>query len=621
MKYASFALLLLISNALFSQNLAFRSKITYPSQNLANVWGYTAGGHEYALVGAYNQTSIVDITNPDAPFEVTTIPGPSSGWKEIKTFGNYAYVVSEGGWGLQIINLTNLPNTNLSNHSYYGDGAINGLLTKGHALHIDAVKGYLYIYGSNLNGGRPLYVNLNTDPYNPTYAGYFNFIGYGHDGYVNNDTMFCGHISAGMFSIGLMTNKTMPELLGSQTTPDAYTHNTWRSGNTLFTTDEKSNAYLAAYDITDPTDIQFLDKIRSNPGSGSIVHNTYIKNNYAVTSWYKDGITLVDVSRPSNMVQVGAYDTYTGSGNGFEGCWGVYPYFPSGTIIASNIRASGTNDGELFVLTPTYVRGCYIECTITDAETLLPINGATVQLLTTSTSELTNGTGEYKMGQRLSGTYTAQVSKTGFITYTTSVTLTNGVVTVLNAALTRLVLPVEMEQFEVAVEKNTAILSWKTALEVQNSGFEIEHRQEQGPWESIGFVATTALQGGGANYTFTVENLADGMHYFRLRQVDRDGSTTVSDIQEALVKTKGFTAVLEPSAVDQETRLRIKALSEGPLEIAVITASGYPAGFAWKLTVQQDMEIPLNMAELPAGFYFLEIKGAGEVQVLRFWKG
>ena len=49
------------------------------------------------------------------------------------------------------------------------------------------------------------------------------------------------------------------------------------------------------------------------------------------------------------MVQVAYYDSYSGSGNGFDGCWGTYPYFPSGIIISSDINSSTNGAAKLLV--------------------------------------------------------------------------------------------------------------------------------------------------------------------------------------------------------------------------------------------------------------------------------
>jgi len=418
-------------------NNVFRSKMTFPGQTLANVWGYAAGGKEYALLGAAKGLIIVDITNPDQPQQIVQIPGPNNLWKEIKTYKNYAYIVSEGGMGVQIVNLSNLPSPNLAYKFYQGDGAILNQLTTIHALHIDTTKGFLYAWGGSLFGGAAKVINLNPDPYNPTYAGKYDQLGYIHDGFVDNDTMYAGHIYAGYFSIVNMTDKANPELLNTQNTPDNFTHNTWLSDDrhTLFTTDERNNSFLAAYDVSNPDDIKFLDKIQSNPGSNSIVHNTYYKKGFAVSSWYKDGYTIVDAFRPDNLIQVGNYDTYPGAGGGFEGCWGVYPFLPSGTIIASNIEASGTSDGEVFFVSPTYVRACYFEGLVTDAGTGLPINGAQVNVLISSILLNSDQSGVFKGGQLTPGVFTVEVTKSGYQPYITQVQLENGILTELKVEL------------------------------------------------------------------------------------------------------------------------------------------------------------------------------------------
>lgn len=426
-------------------NTTFRAKITYPNQTLANVWGYAAGGREYALAGGALGLIIVDVTNPDAPQQIVQIPGPNNLWKEIKTYKHYAYVVSEGGQGVQIVDLSGLPSPALNYHYYTGDGSIPNPVNKIHALHIDTTKGYLYLYGGDAwSGGRARIFNLNPDPYNPhfvsvyntTYPGNANYI---HDGYVDNDTMYSAHIYNGFFSIVNMSDKNNPQLIATQPTPGLFTHNTWLSADrrVLFTTDEVNNSFLTAYDISDPSDIRLLDKIQSNPGSNAVVHNTHILGNFAVTSWYKDGFTIVDVTRPDNLVQVGNYDTYAGAGGGTEGCWGVYPFLPSGTIAATNISALGTNNGELWIITPQYVRACYLEGKITDAVTGNPINGANVKILNTTplTQENSGPTGSYKTGQAQAGSFTVRISKAGYQSVDAPVLLENGAVTPLNVEL------------------------------------------------------------------------------------------------------------------------------------------------------------------------------------------
>ncbi|HAD11770.1 MAG TPA: hypothetical protein DCF33_04945 [Saprospirales bacterium] len=432
-------LICLLSGMLPAQNVntTFRSKLTYPGQTMANVWGYVSRGHEYALVGGAQGLIIIDITNPDAPQQIVQIPGPNNLWKEIKTYRHYAYVTSEGGQGIQVVDLTELPSPVLPWKFYKGDGAIANQLNAIHALHIDETKGYLYAWGGNLFGGGAKIFDIKTDPWNPKYVGKFDALGYIHDGYVDNDTMYSGHIYAGQFAVVNMANKANPELINTQATPGAFTHNTWITNDrkTLLTTDEVNNSFLTAFDISNPDDIRQLDKIQSNPGSNSMVHNTYVRDNWAITSWYKDGFTIVDITRPDNLVQVGNHDTYPGSGGGSEGCWGVYHNFPSGNIIASNISVGGA--GEFWVVTPNYVRACYLEGTVTNALTGQPILGATIQIIGSNPNvqESSAANGKFKMGQLADGFFKVQVSRSGFQTYQADVLFQHGEVVFLDVAL------------------------------------------------------------------------------------------------------------------------------------------------------------------------------------------
>ena len=442
MKKSLLIALLFLSQQLLAQlNIQLRANIFYGQLN-SNIGGYVDhNGREYALLGWWNGLDIIDVTNPDTPVVLFTVPGNQSEWREVKTYRDYAYITTEECCaGLQIVDLSNLPN-NISISNYQGDGAIAGQLTTIHALHIDTAMAYLYLYGSNLqlNGasyhGHPLFFDIS-DPLHPHYAGtYIAPTGnpYVHDGYVENDTAYFGHIYDGYVSIVDVSDKSNPVLLATQQTPNAFTHNVWLSGDhqTMFTTDETTNSYLTAYDISDLTNITELSRFQTDPGSGTIVHNTHILNDYAVTSWYTEGVVITDVSRPNNPIEVGHYDTYPANNNGvFDGDWGVYPFLPSGNLVCSDMS------NGFFVLTPTYVRGCYLEGLVTDSTTAQSLGGVTVTILTANVNRTTSISGHYYSGTAAAGTYDVQFSKPGYYTKTiTGVNLSNGVLTLLDAQL------------------------------------------------------------------------------------------------------------------------------------------------------------------------------------------
>lgn len=427
--------LLAISTQAQDLNIVQKSRVPYPGTS--NIWGHVDSlGNEYALVGANNQLSIVDVTNPSAPVKRFSVPGPNSAWREIRTWGKYAYVTTEGGGGLTIVDMRFLPDT-IYSKQYLGDGAINNQLNAIHALHVD--NGKLYLYGGGLQGGRAKMFSL-TDPWNPHYLGTVSD-DYVHDGFVRNDTLYSCQIYDGVMEIIDARNPAAPVIIASQVTPKQFTHNSWMStnGKVMYTTDEVTDSWVAAYDISDLQNIKELDRYKHN-NSGSIGHNTYVLNDSSITgfktdflwtSYYTDGITVVDASRPDNLVEVGYFDSSPNySGDGFHGAWGVYPYLPSGNILISDIERG------MLVVEPTYKRACFLEGTITDAITNIPIAGATI---TVNGKAILNGTtnlsGVYKNGTVDTGTYVVEISKQGYVSKIVTVTLTNGIVTPLNYAL------------------------------------------------------------------------------------------------------------------------------------------------------------------------------------------
>lgn len=436
-----------------SKNIAFRSKLEFPGLGLSNICGYASQGKEYALVGTTAGMSIVDVTNPTNPVKLFDIPGNTSLWREIKTWKGYAYVTTEGGGGITIVDLTKLP-TSAPYKTYTGDGQITGALNTIHALHID--NEYAYIYGSNLGGAVILHI---IDPWNPVYISKYDAGGYIHDGYVRNNKLYACHIYAGQMAVIDLTNKINPLELGRVSTPSTFTHNSWQLADTssvVLTTDEVSNSYLASYDTKDQQNMRMLDKIRNyNWGKGSIVHNTHVINRYAVNSWYTDGVTIVDISNPDNLVEVGYFDNSQDfSGNGFHGAWGVYPFLPSGNLVVSDMEGSSTaQKGTLYVLTPTYVRAVKAIGIVEDSITKQPLNGVTIEVLNSnyidSTNLTTNLKGQYKLGFPDKKTYQVTFSLQDYYDKTVSFDL--------NADAKTIARNIEMVPFGTSISKSELI--------------------------------------------------------------------------------------------------------------------------------------------------------------------
>lgn len=410
------------------------------NSDLSNLWGYVDDeGNEYALVGVNGDPgvdnsggfSVVNVNDPANPVEVFFTPGPNSIWREIKTWGHYAYITTEAEAGLTIVDLSPLPqSTDLPITVFQGNG-----WSTSHSLFIDE-NGRLYLNGSNRGNGGVIFYDLTQDPMAPVEVGQYDTY-YVHDCFARGDTLYAAHIFDGFFTIVDVSDPANPVQWGQMGTPLQFTHNCWLddSGQYLFTTDEKPNSFLAAYDVSDPTDILPLDKLQTDPGSDAIIHNTYWLNGYVVQSYYTEGVSIYDVHDPTNIIEVGRFDTSPFTGDGFNGAWGVYPFLPSGRLLVSDIQQG------LFILGPTYTQPCRLEGLISDQSTSAPVDQATVTIDGTTASDVTNDfDGLYSTGWALAGTFSVTVSAPGYLSQTVqNVVLANGQTTVLDVQLVPLV--------------------------------------------------------------------------------------------------------------------------------------------------------------------------------------
>ena len=344
----------------------------------ANVWGLVDlnDAREYAIVGLSDGTAVVEVTDPENPREVVTIPGNSSSWREVKVYqffdgGSnryraYAYVTTEAqGSGLQVIDLSGLPATaalatTLSDTGTQHTAYVSNI-DYGSNVVLPGAEAFLYVAGSDVAGGAWRVYSLANPALPQFIAAAPPGSEYVHDAtsllITDERTAQCGaghdpcevYVDFNENSVDLwdVTDKGAPARLSSTTYSDAsYTHSGWPTADQrrIFVHDETEEIFGGLFtqiytmnvdDLLNP----FIVASYQGPGTATD-HNGYVKNGFLYVSHYRRGLVVFDASVPEELREIASFDTFlqpAANGAGTDGAWGVYPFFPSGTVVISDI--------------------------------------------------------------------------------------------------------------------------------------------------------------------------------------------------------------------------------------------------------------------------------------------
>lgn len=324
----------------------------------SDVWGYVdPEGREYGIIGSADSILIFDVTNPDSIYKVEARPGTSAEiWRDLKTYDEYLYAVCDGcSEGLRIFDLSHLPD------SFPQVNQITSDFGNAHNIYIETDSARLYVVGS---GGAPegmLIYDLNSTPNDPPLlkklsldtiqgepAGVNYYI---HDIFVKGDTAYCSHGNAGY----ILWDTSDPDSIYRVSTPlplestdlRSYVHSSWNSvdDNYAYVATEIGNRQIYIVDQSDKSN-PVLDTtwreplLECNGFTNNIPHNPYVVGNTLYISYYQDGVNILDISEPRLPIRTGYYDLdpTNNSYSGTTSNWGVYPFLPSGTIIASDTK-------------------------------------------------------------------------------------------------------------------------------------------------------------------------------------------------------------------------------------------------------------------------------------------
>ncbi len=331
-------------------------------------WGWTdpLNGKEYAIMGCSTHTAFVDITNPSAPVYKGKILGhnnTTSIWREISVINNHALIVSETNLhGMQIFDLTRL-RTVTTPQIFNADARYTGF-GRCHTVSSNPASGFTYCNGARaLNGGGPIFLNMQ-NPIAPVLVGSHDTDGYSHDTqivtYDGPDPDYQGQeilmgANEDKVAIVNVTNKSNPVTISNFFYPNnAYAHQGWFTADKKYwilcdEIDETTFGFNGRSIIIDVTDLD--NPVLKGEYFGTtpaIDHNGYIIGNDMFLASYTAGLRILNTSAittTSTLNEIAFFDTYPSNNNAiYNGVWNTYPFFPSGSIIMSDI------DSGLFIV-------------------------------------------------------------------------------------------------------------------------------------------------------------------------------------------------------------------------------------------------------------------------------
>lgn len=314
-------------------------------------WGYVSpSGREYALISLNNKVCFVEVTDPANPVWFAEIPHLSSSWGDLKIYRDHAYAVTEAfGSGVQVIDMSDIDNHNVT--------LVQTIASPGrsHNVYIDTDAGFLYCVGSRNGTGTTMCFDLST-PGAPVQVGPASMTPvYQHDIIVRTFTSgpYAGKQIAYGSSEGRgvdiydFTDKNNPVLISRTAYPFvSYCHQAWLSADSkyLYVDDELDEYYngiphrTLIFDVSDITAPVLVGTAAT--GMTHIDHNQYWHKGFLFQADYTTGLRIFDtMDDPTAPTQIGWFDTYPeNDGVSFNGAWSNYPFFPSGTVIVSDIN-------------------------------------------------------------------------------------------------------------------------------------------------------------------------------------------------------------------------------------------------------------------------------------------
>ena len=167
-------------------------------------------------------------------------------------------------------------------------------------------------------------------------------------------------------------------------------------------------------------------------------------------------------------------------------------------------------------------------------------------------------------------------------------------------------LPVTFLNFDGVLQNDNAQLTWRTANEINNKGFDIEKSMDGHNFKAIGFVAGHGNSSNINSYNFTDIKVLSGSNYYRLKQINNDGVYTYSSAIKLDYSKFDWTVVGNP--VTSNTWVQVQIDKAANVSIQVLSMTGNLLKTISKGNIEAGTySIPLNLDKASSGMYIVKL--------------
>lgn len=173
------------------------------------------------------------------------------------------------------------------------------------------------------------------------------------------------------------------------------------------------------------------------------------------------------------------------------------------------------------------------------------------------------------------------------------------------------IIPVELTSFTSSISGNDVLLNWTTATETNNSGFTVERSQTESAWQEIGFVPGFGTTTEPRSYSFTDAGLSAGTYFYRIKQIDYNGTYTYYELgssAEISVPNVFDLAQNYPNPFNPATKIDYSIAQTTNVQLVIFNSIGEEVAVIVN-EMQQPGRYTVNFdaASLSSGVYFYKL--------------